>query len=287
MKTLKFLFVFALVLVVFPASVFAHGDCLSGKEYAAYKKANKKHVILDVRSAKDYAKMHVMKAVNIHHMSLYLEPQLDGMLKPAAELASIFGKKGIGKDTKVVIYDDGSSKYSTRVYWILKYLGATEVKILHKNMTQWKMARIPLTRSASPVKKVVFTPEVNKAIFATTDDVKAALKNPNAVVIDTRPVEEFTGTSEKSKGHFPGAINIVYTDVLKSKMGFFKAKAGVEALMQKHGVTKDKEVILYCNTGIFAAITYFTLKNHLGYKNVKVYDGSYKEWVAKNNPLKK
>ena len=260
MKTLKLLFIFALVMVVFPSNIFAHGDCLTGKEFAAYRKANKKLIVVDVRSPRDYAKRHVMKAVNIFHKDLYKDPSIKGMLKSPADLAAIFGKKGITTDSKVVIYDDGSSKYSTRVYWILKYLGAKDVKILHKDMTQWKMARIPLTASATPVKKATFTPAVNNAIFANTDQVKTAQKNANALILDVRPANEFAGNTEKSKGHIPGSINIPYKEVLRAN-GSFKSKADLEALAAKYKLSPDKEIILYCVTSVRASVVYFALKN--------------------------
>ena len=129
-------------------------------------------VVIDANTADNYAKSHVMGAVNVPHKELYKDGDIEGLIKSPADLAAYFGKKGISNTSNIVIYDDGSNKYSSRVYWVLDYLGATNLRILHKDMDQWKAARLPLTRNKTAVKAATFTTKTDASILATMADVK-------------------------------------------------------------------------------------------------------------------
>jgi len=275
MKKIKLSLSVLFAFLVVSIQLFAADKCLTGQEFSALKKANKDLVIIDARKDTEYAKMHIMKSVNVPHTELYKAGAIEGLIKDPADLAAYFGEKGISNTSTIVIYDDGSSKYNSRVYWVLKYLGAENVQMLHKDMNQWKMARIPLTKTEVPATKAIFIPKVNKAILAEMPAVKAK----TAILIDARDAVEYDGSFEKSEGHIPGAINIPYKEVLKAN-GAFKSKEELETLASTYGLAADKEIIIYCITSVRAATIYFALSNILAYSNVKVYDGAYNEWVA-------
>ena len=252
---------------------------ISAKEFAALQKSNKSLVVIDAAKASTYAKIHIMKSVNIPYAELNKSGEIAGLLKDPKAIAAYLGKKGISNDSEIVVYDEGSSKYSSRVYWALKYVGAKNVKILHKNMDQFKAARLRLTKSPTPVKAKTFTAEVNPAIYASMAEVKAGLNKSNVVIVDARAANEFDGSAESSKGHIPGAVHMEYKDVLKAN-GAFKSKVELKALADKFGLTSDKTIIVYCATSVRAAVSYIAFKDILGLDNVKVFDGAYNEWVA-------
>ncbi len=263
-------------------------DVISAKDFMAAFKKDKSIVVVDA-STEDNYKKHIPNAVSIPHKSLYKDGDIEGLLKSPEELAKIFGEKGISNTTQVIIYDDGSSKYNSRVYWILKYMGAENVRLLHKDMEkEWRKVRVPLTAGASRVKPTTFTPKVNKAIYANIGEVKKALASDNAVVIDSRAANEYNGTSEKpvSKGHLKGAINIEYKEFLQEN-GDFKTNDEILVVAKKHGLNPNQEIIAYCVTSIRACPIYVALTG-AGFTNVKVYDGAYNEWIADPaNPLAK
>lgn len=259
---------------------------VSAKDFTKIIKAEKNIVVIDANTAENYAKSHVMGAVNVPHKELYKEGEIEGLIKSAGELAAYFGAKGVSNTSNIIIYDDGSNKYSSRVYWVLKYLGAENVRILHKDMDVWRVARVPITRNKSNTSAVTFTPKVNNAIIANTADVKAC--SGNCILVDAREAAEYNGTSEKpeSLGHIKGAINIDYKEFVDEK-GAFKPADQIKAIAAKHGITADKNVILYCITSVRAAVSYIALHDILGYPNVKVYEGAYNEWKAQGNPMEK
>jgi thiosulfate/3-mercaptopyruvate sulfurtransferase len=260
---------------------------ITAKDFASELKSNKSLVVIDVMAADVYAKQHVAGAINIPHKNLYKEGAIEGQLKSPEELAAIFGKKGVSNTSKIIVYDDGSQKYNSRVWWILKYIGAENVQLLHKNMTAWEQARIPLTNTATTLKPAVFTLNVNTAMNIQIPDVKALKLNPNAVLLDAREKDEYEGADkdQRSKGHLPGAIWMNYKEVLNAD-GSFKTKDEVIAAAAKHGAIADKEVVVYCQTGIKASTVYVALKEIAGFSNVKLYAGAYAEWASMNeNPF--
>ncbi len=264
-------------------------DVITAKDFMAELKKNKSLVIIDANTAENYKKRHVRGAINIPHKELYKDGAIEGLIKANGDLATYFGNKGVSNTDEIVIYDDGSSKYNSRVYWILKYLGAENVKLLHKDLEKsWRNARVPLTPGATKVTPKTFTAKPNKSIIANIDEVKAGLKDVNTIVVDSRAANEFNGTSEKpvSKGHIKGSINIDYKEFLQAN-GEFKSKDEILAVAKKHGLDPDKTVIVYCVTGVRAGPVFVALTG-AGYKNVKVYDGAYNEWVSDpGNPMEK
>lgn len=257
---------------------------ISADEFMNLKKSDKNLVVVDANTADVYAKAHIQDAVNIPHADLYKEGEVEGLIKSPEELAAYFGQNGVSNENTIVLYDDGSNKYTSRVYWILKYLGTPNVMILHKDMDEWKKARVPLTRSKTIVKATTFTPKVNKSIIVDMAFVKAAMTDPNVLIFDSRDLEEYDGTSEKSEGHIKTARHMNYKDLLDDK-GAFKSKTELEAIAKANGITKDKTAVFYCITSVRAAVPYVAFHEILGYPNIKVYDGAYNEWMANNMPI--
>jgi len=280
MKTIRYILVIAIV-GLFSVSTIAQGDIISAADFMKLYKADKSLVIIDASKAGDYKKSHIKNAINIPNVELNNNKD-DGFLLSNDELSGIFGAKGVSNENAIVVYDGGSQKPASRVYWVLKYLGASNVKILHKNMTTFKKSRVPLTPMATKKKATTFTVNVDKAIIASLADVKAG----NAKLFDARDANEFAGTTDKSKGHIPGAIHLSFNDMLNADKAF-KTKAELEKVMAAYGVTADSPIIVSCQSGKRAAVLYVAFTSVLGYKNVKTYDGSYNEWIANGNKVEK
>ncbi len=281
MRTIK-LFVLSFV-VVFLGTQFlaAQGDVITAADLGKKLKAKENLTVISVRKPADFKKSHMKNAINIDLKKLASDTDPKGILKSPEDIAKILGQAGIDGKGLIVVYDDGKMKYAGRFYWILKYLGVENVKVLHRDLKQWQAARLPVTKTPTTVKATSFTPSVNKSIFADEAYVKA--HKASAVLLDVRPPDEFNGTSTKpeSKGHIPGAKNMEYTQLLKEN-GALKSKTEIENIAKGVGATADKEIILYCGTSTRAGIVYLAFTTILGYKNVKVYEGAYNEWVVNN-----
>ena len=114
-------------------------------------------------------------------------------------------------------------------------------------------------------------------------DIIHALATGEAVILDSRSKDFFDGkvySLDKwvRSGHVTGAVNVFTKDSL-NKDKTFKPVEELKAMYEKAGVTADKKIITYCDTGVLATHSWFVLTELLGYMNVKVYDGSMREYA--------
>lgn len=275
------LFSSLLIIILGLSNAFAQ-DLITAKEFIALQKEKPNLVVVDASKDKLYAQSHIEGAVNIPYIILNeKEPKIDGTMLPLEEVAKILGNKGISNDDSIVVYDEGTQKYSTLVYWIFKYLGAKDVKVLHKEMNAFRDARVKLTSEVPAVKAKTFTVNLVPEINADAAYVESAIGKSDVVIIDARTPDEFNGVrnekSTYSNGHIKGAINIPYESLVKTGTNVFispdefKKLAGME-------LSPEKVYLLYCKTGIKGATLYTYMTNVLGFKNVKNYKGAYAEW---------
>ncbi|NNF35871.1 MAG: sulfurtransferase, partial [Saprospiraceae bacterium] len=268
MKNIK-LILSSLVVLFFLGSVaMAQPEVITAEMFKSMVEEDVEMVLLDANKKKGYKAAHLENAIFINHNDLYKEGEIKGLIKSPEELATIFGELGVGDDVMVVVTDDGSQKYSSRVSWILSYLGYDNVKILHKDKKQWRDSRLSLTSKVVNPTPRNFMVKLRPEIMATMEDVALVSENPNLVLVDARTPEEFEGNHKNSDGHIPGAINMNYEDLL-TDTGAFKSKDDLMAMMEEKGFTPEKEYIFYCRTSVRAGVPYYAFKYILGYNNVK------------------
>jgi len=273
--------VITLLAVFLLSSVAANAEIISAQEMKTLMENREDLVIIDASKADSYQAGHLEGAVHINHASLNRQGPVAGLIKCLGELSDIFGENGIARDSNIVIYDDGSQLYSSRIHWILKHVGAENVRVLHKDMGVWDKAGLPLVTTPTEVDPVTFIPNPKSELFASTEHVRDHKDDPNVVLVDVRTPAEFDGTAEKSEVHIAGAINLNFTDLL-TETGDFKEASELEAIATANGITPEKEVIFYCRTSVRGAVSFTAFESILGYENVKVYDGAYAEWKASN-----
>ena len=282
MKYIKTLLSLTAAFLIISASVSAQA-LINPKELK--KIMNKKEVvIISTRKADDYSKVHINNAVNVYPETLYQPGDVKGLLKSNDEIATILGNKGISADKTIIVYDGGKSVASGRLFWILKYLGCQDVKILNGELPAWRKNRMPLTKNPTDIKAVTFTANPDNNIIADQSYVQSHLNKPGTLLVDVRSKDEFDGVKGETsrKGHIPGAINFEYKKVLNEN-GTVKSKDDLAKLFNDAGITSDKDIILYCATSARAGIAFLALKEILDYPNVRVYDGAFYEWSANNN----
>jgi thiosulfate/3-mercaptopyruvate sulfurtransferase len=246
-------------------------------------------VVVSARASKDYVKVHLPGAVNLWHKDLYKEGDIEALIKSPEEIAEILGGLGITADKTIVIYDSGKAKFAGRIYWILKYMGAKDVRILDGHMKMWRKGRKPVTKDETEITPAEFTASPADSIYASIDYVKSHMNNQDFVLVDAREEDEFIGKKglTKRKGHIPGAIRIDYVEVMNED-GTMKSEEDLTKVFSDAGVTPDKDVVLYCESSVRAGIMYLALASILDYPRVRVYDGALYEWSADEaNPVEK
>ena len=254
---------------------------ISPRELAAAIEADPsaRPLVLDMRAPEAYAAGHVPGALHLDLWGLSLTDTDPAPLNAFSWMIEhVLAIHGVSASTPVVIYDENTGIRSARAFWFFEYFGHPSVRVLDGGFGAWSRAQLPTTRDASPPPKSEWTGSREARTLATWREVKAALSQPNIVILDTRSDGEYCGTTVRAKrgGAIPGAVHIEWTRNLTPE-GEFKPAAELQQMYEGAGVTKDREVITYCQGGYRAAHAYLALRL-LGYPQVRNYLGSWKEW---------
>ncbi|MFP4218146.1 MAG: sulfurtransferase [Salinarchaeum sp.] len=202
--------------------------------------------------------------------------------------AELNGAAGITEDSTVVLYGGGRvpNWFALFAYWIYKYYGHEDVRVIDGGKTYWVTEDYPLTTDVPAFSSVTYTPKGPfESIRAYTDDVRHAM-DEGLPMVDVRSPEEFRGdiiapeglneTAQRG-GRIPGASNVPVPDVLNED-GTFKSADELRDLYAEAGVTGDESTITYCRVGERSSIEWFLLSEVLGFPDVRNYDGSWTEW---------
>ena len=242
--------------------------------------------IVDARSdIRDYWLSHIPGAVYLDTAVLrWPDRGVPSKLLAPEALATLLGQMGITDKTLVVAYYDKNGYPPFYLLWALDYIGHTGFALLQDGFDRWRREGRPLDQVYPNIKPVVYRQpaKLNTEIRATAEDVIKEMKS-GAVLVDTRPEDFFTGEKGawKRKGHIRGAVSHPWALDLNSD-GSWKPKEELSAEYEKIGVTPDKKIIVYCGQGQQAAHTYFSLKYYLGFRDVRLYDGSFNEWSGRD-----
>ena len=225
--------------------------------------ADSSGIILDISpNSTEY----IPGAINIPYTNFL---NAGGVLKPVSEMAGVLGDAGISEKDAVLIYGEcqpcgGGPSAATYVYWIMKYLGHKNVKLLDGSIDDWVAAKQPTTAEARVLPSKNYTPTLNANLLATYEYVHSK----TAKIVDARTAAEFNA------GSIPDAINIPYDSVLDGKK--IKDEADLQKLFANAKLPKDEPVVVYTNTGVKASMVWFAL-TLLGY-DAGIY--SWQDWQA-------
>ncbi len=237
------------------------------------------YLLIDPRSAMRYLMGHLRGAVSVPLKKLQDE---QGRLRPPEELAATFGAAGLGDDVVPILYDGQDGRNAAMHSWILEYLGRDDIHVMDLLYDHWKeQGRDVLYRPVPPEARN-FTPNVRAGIRASVDDAA----NPGAArLLDSRSAEEYRGEVEidQRPGHIPGAIHLAWSELAGPGGRLLIEPERLEAALSAVGIGREDSIIAYCRSGLRAALPYLAMKQ-AGY-DVRLYDGSYVEWMMSGNPV--
>ena len=237
------------------------------------------YLIIDPRSAMRYLMGHLRGAVSVPFKKLQ---GADGRLGPPEQLAAAFGDAGLSDAVTPVLYDHQDGRNAAMAAWVLEYLGRNDVHVMDLRYEAWKdegrevLYRPVLTRAAS------FSINLNPAIRASTADVANA---GDARLLDTRSPEEFRGEVEMDHrpGHIPGAIHLPHVETAGNDGNLLIDADTLRQRLAGVGINTDDAVIAYCRSGVRASVAWLAMRQ-AGY-DVRLYDGSYAEWMDSGQPV--
>ncbi|HJV46277.1 MAG TPA: sulfurtransferase [Bacillota bacterium] len=195
------------------------------------------------------------------------------------------GEVGINQTKRVVAYDDQGGAMASRFWWLLKYLGHPQVCILNESYSSWRAKELPVTSEVPHCEPAQFTPRIQQDRVVDMEVVKQKKDEPGTILIDSREDKRFKGLEEMIDpvaGHIPGAVNYFWKGVLNEDGTWKSAQQLKEWFAQ---VDYDKEIIVYCGSGVTACPNILALEE-AGYKEIKLYAGSWSDWCSySENPI--
>jgi thiosulfate/3-mercaptopyruvate sulfurtransferase len=196
-------------------------------------------------------------------------------LPDPAQLAALLGLSGIGNESEVVVYDEGSNMIAGRLWWLLRWLGHERVQVLDGGAQGWAG---PWSSEPANYPATYFTPALRPEMLVERDWLLLHGRDPGVVVVDARAPERYRGEVEPldpRAGHIPGAINLPFADNLEGSR--FRP---LEELAARWGEHRNADtLVVYCGSGVSAAHQLMVLEA-LGVRGAKLYPGSWSDWVS-------
>jgi thiosulfate/3-mercaptopyruvate sulfurtransferase len=238
--------------------------------------------------ADDYDKAHIPGARSLVWSEYVRDSESEHSELPSVDqLKTTFQNLGVSDNSTVIVYGDPLA--AARAFMTLEYLGHRDVRLLDGGLPAWQKAGFAAVTDKATAKVGKLTPRPRDFVV-DANWVNANRSKPSLVLIDARPLNEFTGNETHdgmhAGGHIPGAQNIYWQRFLKSREEPTLLPEGeLRALFQRAGATDDKTVVVYCMIGMRASMAYF-VSRYLGY-DTKFYDGSWVDWSARKLPFDK
>jgi thiosulfate/3-mercaptopyruvate sulfurtransferase len=202
---------------------------------------------------------------------------------PSVEaLAATFGRFGLTKAAQVIVYDQDSGSWASRLWWSLRYLGHDAVAVLDGGWAKWLREGRPSTAGEERRPATTFHAQPRPEMRAALEEVASRLHDPAMLLVDARAPERFEGRTEpidRAAGHIPGAAN-----------HFFKSSLADDGTMRPAGELKDtftrllngrdaSEAVMYCGSGITACHNLLAME-HAGLTGARLFVGSWSEWSS-------
>jgi thiosulfate/3-mercaptopyruvate sulfurtransferase len=198
----------------------------------------------------------------------------------------LMSAKGISNDDLVVLYGGNNNWFAAYAYWYFKLYGHDNVKLLDGGRKKWELDGRKLVTDVPSRPATQYTAkEPDNSIRAFRDEVVGAIGSKN--LVDVRSPDEFSGKllapahlpqeSAQRGGHIPTALNVPWSKAANED-GTFRSDDELRELYQTEGLDSSKATIAYCRIGERSSHTWFALRELLGLKDVKNYDGSWTEY---------
>jgi len=251
---------------------------------------NPKLIVLDVRKAEDYKAGHIPGSVNSFYGTWAPNKgALSAELPDVDDLQDLINSSGISNDSWVVVVESsGLSRFhfATRVAWTLAYAGLDNVAVLAEGYEGWTKAGKAISTDAVKKPAGKYAVKARKQYVVSMNEVLKAMSG--GVIVDARPYSDYFGLSKPAFvaqfGHLPSALSFP-TNWFFTGEDKFVSKSAIEEAVMELGLNANQEIIVYCNSGVFATGVWWVLHEYLGWQKVSNYDGSAQE-ISKNPSVK-
>lgn len=256
---------------------------------------------IEVSKVKEYKSGHIPSAVNVWRPDFRSKvfSTYKGMMCSKNELQSFLQNLGMTSNSHLLIYDNKGGCDAMRLAWVLDFYGMKDYQVINGGKSTWIQTGLPIdtiTSIPSPNLDFKLSTTGDSTMCADRYDILAAIDDPNTIIVDTREPYEYRGepfiagnmvlpykAGAFTRGSIPGAVHLNWSDLSDlAKDHRIKCTKDLIYNLQQKGITKDKKVIVYCQSGSRSSHTAFVLRDILKYPHVQNYDGSWIEWSYYN-----
>lgn len=229
-----------------------------------------------------YLRSHLPAAVHVdldRHLSG--TPERHGgrhPLPPVEQLAEMFGRIGVDGSHDVVVYDDATGMFAARAWWVLRYLGHENVRVLNGGFNAWQAAELPLVTEEPDWPATRFKTDVQQHMIVDRAYLLNRLDSGDLQLLDARAPERFRGEREPLDplaGRIPGARNYWFEENLTA------GKLLDPAALRERFATIDHtgKIVTYCGSGVSGAHNVLALEE-AGLSGARLYPGSWSDWIS-------
>jgi thiosulfate/3-mercaptopyruvate sulfurtransferase len=205
-------------------------------------------------------------------------------LPERARLAATLARWGVVPGRVVVAYDRQGAMYAARLWWLLRWAGHADARVLDGGLAAWQEAGGAVAAGpdvSAPAQAAAAAPyPLGEPLVATTsaDDLQARLGR--VTILDARAGERYRGEVEPldaRAGHIPGALNRFFKDNLDAA-GRFRPAAELRAAFEAFGAPAAG-VVHQCGSGVTACHNLLAMEA-AGLPGSALYAGSWSEWSS-------
>ena len=203
------------------------------------------------------------------------------MLPSADDFGAAMERLGVGRDERIIVYDNSPLRTAARGWFMFRHFGATEVAVLDGGLQKWLAEGRPVESGEARAR-----PDRRFAAVETADEVVSKadiLAGTDLEIVDARSMARFTGEDPDPRptvasGHIPGA-KCLPMGALYREDGTFRGAEEIRALFAEAGIDPARPFIASCGSGV-TANSLLLASRRIGGAAGKLYDGSWSEWGA-------
>jgi thiosulfate/3-mercaptopyruvate sulfurtransferase len=247
-----------------------------------------------------YDEAHLPAAVFVDLDTVLTAPTGPGRhpLPDPVAFAGALGALGIGREHRVVAYDDAGGTVAARLWWMLDVLGHARVSVLDGGIGAWRAAGLPLT-TAIPALRAALWADVPREWPRTIPREQLVPRLGTLTLLDARAPERYRGEIEPIDpvaGHIPSAVNaptasflgpdgrFLSPDALAARLIALGAAPGAGREPTAGAAAGERPVVVSCGSGVNACQLALAMRA-AGLPDPLLYPGSYSDWSRAGMPI--
>ncbi|MCR9291570.1 MAG: rhodanese-like domain-containing protein [bacterium] len=239
--------------------------------------------VVDVREKSAYAAGHIPGSRWLDSRQWQTESLMENGLTDADAWNGRVQLLGLDNDKPTVVVGE-SITTTARIWWLLKYLGLKDVRLVDGDFKAWSQADLPLTTETVAIEPSAYSVDFRKERLATLEQVTMIANGDGDVkVLDNRSLQEYSGEEGSEGGHIPDAVHLEWNMFLDEE-GRFLPTDKIQALLAEKQVDLSDPVVAHCRTGARCSVAVFALEL-AGAADVKNYYRGWSEYAVQKSAV--